>query len=776
MQASGARVGLASMDVCGGGSVIATTPFNVSNSSLPTRLRTRPDIQFEKVVYRGEPHWVAKEPLQLKYHHLNEQEYVVLKWLAEPLSFDELRYRFERRFSPHRVTLKELQSFVLSLRQKSLVVPEAVGQGHHLLEQRKEEARKELLGKLKNFYAIKWKGFDPERILNTLYPYVGWFFSKQVVIINAVLIAVAIIWGLINFEEIQSRLPAFSEFFAPKNWVRLFLLTSCLKIVHEFGHGLSFKRFGGECHEIGVMILFFTPTLYCDTTDSWMLRNRWQRAAVGLAGIYVELFTFAIATAVWWLSTNDAVQMVALQIIFLCSLSTVLINGNPFIKYDGYYVLSDITEVPNLQKKAGEVVRTWCLRNLLGVKDKDYDWSVVDIRHWLAAYSLGAFAYRIFITISISFFLSQMLGRFGLSSVALAMALMSVAGLTIMPLWSFRKQAMKPGMSLQIKKKSLVTSGIAISVGVAAILLVPLPASMECRFGVTLASNQTIYAMEDGRLEDVYVVEGQTLEPGALIARFENCDLQVESLEAERDYKVTLAEYRSAKVSQRTSAKTVASLEEKLRRKERIHSQQEQRLSYLVIRSPGPGVLLDVPSRPSESGLGEDLQSWEGHVLQPENLGTWVQRGTPLAILGDPQRPTATLVVRQDQIELIQSGMPVTLMMDSDSNRRFHGHLDIISTSDTDPEQMPSSLASEEQAAASARTNPNEQSDLTADNSQPNPNLSQEVQFQATVILDDVTEQALIVGTKGYAKVHIGNRSLGWRLKRWVLNNWNLNF
>lgn len=756
--------------------MIAKTPFNVSNSSLPTRIRTRPDIQFEKVVYRGEPHWVAKEPLQLKYHHLNEQEYVVLKWLAEPLSFDELRNRFERRFSPHRVTLKELQSFVLSLREKSLVIPDAVGQGHHLLEKRKEDARKELLGKLKSFYAIKWKGFDPERILNWLYPYLGWFFSKQVVVINALLISIAIIWGLINIEEIQARLPAFSEFFAPKNWIRLFLLTSCLKIVHEFGHGLAFKRFGGECHEIGVMILFFTPTLYCDTSDSWMLRNRWHRAAVGLAGIYVELFTFAIATAVWWLSTNDAVQMVALQIIFLCSLSTALINGNPFIKYDGYYVLSDVTEVPNLQKKAGEVIRTWCMRNLLGVKDKDYDWSVVDIRHWLAAYSIGAFAYRIFITVSISFFLGQMLGRFGLSSVALAMALMSVAGLTVMPLWSFRKQAMKPGMSLQIKRKSLLTSGFGITIGLAALLLVPLPTSMECRFGVTLASKQTIYAMEDGRLEEIHVAEGQSLGAGDLIAKFKNCDLQVELLKAKREHKVTQAEYQSAKVSQRSSATIVANLQEKLRRKERIRSQQEERLSHLVIRSPGSGVLLDVPSRPSESELGESLQSWNGHVLQSENLGTWVQRGTPLAILGDPQKPTATLVVRQDQVELIRSGMPVTLMMDSDSGRRFHGHLDVVSFSDTDAEQMPSSLASEEQSAAAERTNPNDSSDLTADNSQPNPNLSDDVQFQAMVVLDDVDQQAFIVGTKGYAKIHIGNRSLGWRLRRWLLNNWNLNF
>ena len=126
--------------------------------------------------------------------------------------------------------------------------------------------------------------------------------------------------------------------------------------MHEFGHGLSCKHFGGECHEIGVMLLVFTPCLYCNVSDSWMLPNKWHRAAIGAAGMYVELVLASIATFVWWFSQPGPFNYICLSVMFICSVSTVMFNANPLLRYDGYYILSDFLEIPNLRQKASTIL------------------------------------------------------------------------------------------------------------------------------------------------------------------------------------------------------------------------------------------------------------------------------------------------------------------------------------------------------------------------------------------------------------------------------------
>ena len=137
------------------------------------------------------------------------------------------------------------------------------------------------------------------------------------------------------------------------------------KILHEFGHGLSCKHFGGECHEIGVMFLVLTPCLYCNVSDSWMLPNRWHRAAIGAAGMYVELVLASICTFIWWFTEPGPLNYICLNVMFISSVSTVMFNANPLLRYDGYYILSDILEIPNLRQKASTILNRklgkWCL-------------------------------------------------------------------------------------------------------------------------------------------------------------------------------------------------------------------------------------------------------------------------------------------------------------------------------------------------------------------------------------------------------------------------------
>ena len=144
-----------------------------------------------------------------------------------------------------------------------------------------------------------------------------------------------------------------SSIFSLRNVGWLALSVVVAKTLHELGHALACRHFGGECHELGILLLVFLPCLYCNVSDAWMFDSRWRRVAVDVAGMYVELVLAAICTFLWWFSVPGWFNSVCFNLMIVCSLNTLLFNGNPLLRYDGYYLLSDLLEVPNLRAAVG---------------------------------------------------------------------------------------------------------------------------------------------------------------------------------------------------------------------------------------------------------------------------------------------------------------------------------------------------------------------------------------------------------------------------------------
>ena len=230
------------------------------------------------------------------------------------------------------------------------------GQGRQLRKRRDERRRQQILGALSNVLCIRFKGIDPERVLDWLYPKVRWLFTRTALVICLLLAISALTLVLVEFEVFRSKLPGFYQFFRPTNALLLAVSLGFTKILHELGHGLTCKHFGGECHEIGIMILVLTPCMYCNVSDSWMLPSKWHRALIGAAGILVEVTLAAICTFIWWFTEPGLLHYLCLNVMFVSSVSTLLFNANPLLRYDGYYILSDIVEIPNLRQKASTIL------------------------------------------------------------------------------------------------------------------------------------------------------------------------------------------------------------------------------------------------------------------------------------------------------------------------------------------------------------------------------------------------------------------------------------
>jgi putative peptide zinc metalloprotease protein len=219
----------------------------------------RPDLVIQRQTWQGRQYWLVKDPLTLKYFRFEEEELAILQMLDGRASVDEIREQFEQRFAPQRITAADLQQLAANLHRSHLVIADAAGQGEQLLNRHHAQRQKALWSTLGNPLAIRLRGIDPDRFLTWLDGRCGWLFSMPAAVCSAGLIVAAVALLAAEFDVFRSRLPGFEAFFAAQNWLLLALTLAVTKVLHEIGHGLACKRFGGECHEMGVMLLVGTP-------------------------------------------------------------------------------------------------------------------------------------------------------------------------------------------------------------------------------------------------------------------------------------------------------------------------------------------------------------------------------------------------------------------------------------------------------------------------------------------------------------------------------------
>ena len=236
------------------------------------------------------------------------------------------------------------------------MVADSPGQGEQLLLRRQDQRRKQRYQTLLGVLAIRFRGINPRALLDWLYPKFRWLFSPLCVAASLLLALAAVLLVAVEFQTFLARLPDFRTILAASNLPWLLVALAVTKILHELGHALACRHFGGDCHEIGVMLLVFTPCLYCNVSDSWMLPSKWQRMAIAAAGMYVELILATVCTFLWWFSEPGIFNSLCLNTMLVCSIGTVLLNGNPLLRYDGYFILADLIDVPNLSASATAAV------------------------------------------------------------------------------------------------------------------------------------------------------------------------------------------------------------------------------------------------------------------------------------------------------------------------------------------------------------------------------------------------------------------------------------
>ncbi len=751
----------------------------VSSSSRPLRVRVRPDLAAKRQRYQGRAYWVVKDPVGLQYYRFEEEEFAILQMLDGHASLEEIALDFEREFPPQTIRPEELLQFIGMLHRSGLVITDSPGQGVELKKLGDEKRHKQFVGSISNVLSVRFKGIDPDRLLTWLHGYFGWFFSKTCTILSLTLALSAVALILVQFDVFQSKLPSFEAFFSGRSWEMWLLLGAVLggtKILHEFGHGLSCKHFGGECHEMGVMLLVLTPCLYCNVSDSWMLPNRWHRAAIGAAGMYVEVVLAAICTYIWWFTDDDTLlNQVCLNIMFVSSVSTILFNANPLLRYDGYYILSDILEIPNLRQKSSSILSRklgkWCL----GIEPQDDPFLPTRNQGLFALYAVSAAVYRWVVVLSILYFLNSIFEPYGLKVLGQVIALASVYGLVIQPLVTLYKYFKVPGRLGKVKRVRLAATVcliIAVVVGVGAI---PLPAHVFAHLVVQPRNAESVYIRVPGRLDSLGegIAAGAIVDKGQLLAQLRSEDLERKITQTEGQ--IAVAKQRLAGLRQLTYSddedaaadargrieqvmSTIASNEKQL-------SQLSEDRELLTLRAPRAGVVVppDVVTSPQRDDV--DLKTWNGTPLDPENLGAWLDKQTAggdttrFCWVADPNLFEARLVIAQDDIEFVRGGQPVSIILNQAPDVRYQSKIPNDGVSPVEIDVAPPRLSSA--SGGPLATQPDAAG-------VPRP-LSPH--FDALVPLPK--DGRLRVGLVGTAKIAIEPRTLWQRLSRYVLKTFN---
>jgi putative peptide zinc metalloprotease protein len=442
--------------------------------------------------------------------------------------------------------------------------------------------------------------------------------------------------------------------------------------------------------------------------------------------------------------------------MLVCSVSTLAINGNPLMRFDGYYILSNLIEVPNLAQKGRTVLIDELAARCLGLPRHSQGLLPQRRRGWFALYTVAATVYRWVVLLGILWFLSRLFKPYGLEIIGQALLLVVLGGLIGAPLVRLIGFFQVPGRMAQVKRMRLAMTGALIAMIVAAAWFVPLPARVFATVVIEPRDAQRVYVTAPGVLQEARVRPGDRVEAGQVLAvltdrpgaleivrlqgRCEGERLRLQSLERRR----VLEPEAGAQIP--VVRQELADLEERLRR--RLADQDR-----LTLRSPRAGTVLPPAARPAPPQAGSELAEWSGDPLDPANLRSFLTSETLFCLIGEADHWEATLVIDQSDVELVAPGQTVELLLEPSPDRVLSGTIEEVAEIDLEfaPRQLSARLGGELQTRgdAAGRQRPASTS------------------YLARVPLNGPAG-VLMSGYRGQAKIHVAPQTVAQRLGRWV--------
>ena len=491
------------------------------------RLRLRPSVCIRRQTFRGELWHIAQDTFTNAFFRFRPEAYDFIARLDGTQTVEEIWMGCLARSSERAPGQGEIVTMLAQLYQANLLMADTAGDTARLFDRHQKFQRRQFMSQLFGIFFLRIRLFDPNPLLNRTWPALRWLATKTMAFVWLAMVVAGCVVVASHWDRAVDQSQAV---LAPGNLLLLYAAFTFAKLIHEFGHAYAVRAFGGEVHAMGVTLLVFTPIPYVDATAAWAFRERWKRVVVGLGGMIPELFYAALAAFVWAGTGPGTLNSLAYNTMVVASVSTIIFNINPLLRFDGYYILADLFDSPNLQPRSS---RHWlhliekrvfhC--NLLEspARSKEEAW-------WLGIFGAASWVYRMFVTIAIILLVVDR--YFGIGLLA---GVLTFVGAFLLPMSKAVTYLLHEPRIERVRRRAQIISVAAVAGGVLFLAAVPMPYYFRAPMVVRAADSMEVYSQAAGWAVESPVSSGRNIERGQLLVRQENPELNFSIVAAEAD-------------------------------------------------------------------------------------------------------------------------------------------------------------------------------------------------------------------------------------------------
>jgi putative peptide zinc metalloprotease protein len=608
-------------------------------SKLRPRLRSH--VHIHRHIYRGDVWYVMQDQSNGEFHRYTPEANLLVSLMDGRRSVQQIWDIACAQLPDDAMPQDEVIRLMAQLHRADVLLTDRAPDVRDLVERRRRQRMQKIKQYIGNPSALKVPLVDPDRWLNRGLPYVKWIFSWFGALLWLAVVGYGLTLGAMHWQEMTHNV--WDQVFSASSVITMALVYPVVKAIHELGHAYAIKVRGGEVHEIGLMFLLLVPIPYVDASAAAAFANKRWRMLAGAAGIMVELFLAGLAMAAWVQLDPGPLRSVAYTVILICGVSTLLMNGNPLLRYDGYYVLSDAIEIPNLGQRANAYLGYLVKRYVLWLKAAEPPRASAGERTWFFFYAVLSFFYRLFIMGLAIVIVANRFFFFGI-----VLALWSLYSAIVLPLWHLLRHLFTDPQIQSRRGHSYLVAGVCAAAIAGLLAVVPVPASTNTEGVVWVPPSAQLRAPVSGFIQQSLGDDDAVVPAGTALVTLDNDELgrKMASLAAQSDeYQ---ARYVEAYAKNRVQAEIMQHQWTSLQTERRIVQGQADAQR---VTSPHAGRF--VPAHPGDM------------------VGRYVQRGELLGyVLTDAEY--VRVVVLQSSLDRIhRSNQGVSVRLVQDSGREY---------------------------------------------------------------------------------------------------------
>jgi len=586
--------------------------------------RLRGHTQVYRHQYRGEIWYILQDHAKGRYYRFNPIVYEFIGLMNGRRTVQEVWELTADRLGDDAPTQEEIVQLLSQLHSTDVLLCDVPPDTAELLRRSEKIERSEWTQRLRSPLAIRIPLLDPDRFLTRTVGLVRPLFGVLGAVAWLAIVVSAVVVGGLHWPELTQNLA--DRVLSAKNLLIMGLVYPVVKVFHELAHGYAVKTWGGEVHDMGIMFLVFMPVPYVDASAASEFRSKTRRVVVGSAGIVVELLLAAIAMFLWVELEPGLLRAVAYNVILIGSVSTLLFNGNPLLRYDGYYILSDLIEIPNMGQRGQTFLQYLVKRHAFRMENTERPHTAPGEPPWFVVYTIAAFFYRMVIYTGIILFLASKLFTLGI-----LLAIWAGVSMVILPIGKGLKFVLTAPVLRDKRPRAILVTVVTIGVVAALLFALPVPFRTRSEGVVWVPTEALVRAGTQGFVERIVARPNSVVAKGDLLIECRDPILLAEANVVRAKVEELSARYDAALTIDRVQAQIVQ------RELDDSHAQlarAEERLNELEVRSPSNGLFVlpeakDLPDR-------------------------YLQHGDLIAFVLDVDRPTVRVVVPQSSVDLVR--------------------------------------------------------------------------------------------------------------------------